>query len=180
MKLSLNIATLATLLLLAAFAQAKEKTPALRRGLKDRNNGADNYFALVTSVAQEDTGCMSSTLGSVVATVRDAIFCVKFSYAGMSSGGPADIFSHIHGPAADGETGPVIFTMDTSTDKMQCFELTKYQMKDLDDELWYFDVHSEMCPNDESRGQILPLLSNVDHIVKQLRQTDEAVTEARI
>jgi hypothetical protein len=171
MRLYLNIATLATLLL-TAFAQVKEKTPALRSGRKDGNkNGADNYLALVTSVAQKDKGCMTSTLGSVVATVRDDIFCVKVCYAGFSSGGP-DIFSHIHGPAADGETGPVIFTMDTSTDKMQCSELTKDQMKDLNDELWYFDVHSEMCPNDESRGQIIPLLSNVDHIGKQLRQTD--------
>jgi hypothetical protein len=170
MKLSLNIATLATLLLLSAFAQAKEKTPALRRGLKDGNTGADDYFALVTSVLQEGTGCLASTLGSLAATVRDDIFCVKFSYDGLRSGGPADIFSHIHGPATDGETGPVIFTMDTSTDKMQCFELTKNQIKDLNDELWYFGVHSEMCPNGECRGQILPLLSDVGHIVRQLRQ----------
>ena len=112
--------------------------------------------------------------------MRDDIFCVKFSYAGLSSGGP-DIISHIHGPAADGETGPVIFTMDTSTEKMQCFELTKNQMKDLDDELWYITIHSsEMWPNGLIRGQILPLLSNVDHIVKHLRQRSEAVAEARI
>jgi hypothetical protein len=79
---------------------------------------------------------MSSTLGRVVATVRDDIFSVKLSYAALTSGGP-DLSSHIHRPATDGETGPIMFFMDTITDKTQCFELTKQQMKeDLDDELW--------------------------------------------
>jgi hypothetical protein len=188
MKLSsLTIATLATTLLSAFLVQAKNQTPALRRGLKGaNNNGADNYFALVSAAQQEqeqeqDAGCIfSALLGNAVATVRDNLFCIKFSYAGLSSGG-LDLFSHIHGPAAAGETGPIMFFMDTSSDKTQCFELTKQQMKeDLDDGLWYFDIHSEMCPNGAIRGQILPLLSNVDHIVKQLRQVPaEAVTEAR-
>ena len=177
MKLSLTIVTLATLLL-SAFVQAQKKTPGLRRGLKAGNNGADNYFALV-SAAQEDTGCISSALGDVIATVRDNLFCIKFpSYVGLS--GP-ELVSHVHGPAAVGETGPVIFTMDTSADKTQCFELTKDQIIDLDDELWYITIHSsEMYHNGAIRGQILPLLSNVDLISKQLRQTAEAVTEARI
>jgi hypothetical protein len=113
--------------------------------------------------------------------VRDNLFCIKFSYTGWSSGSP-DLFSHIHGPAAAGRTGPIIFFMDTNTDKKQCFELTKDQMKeDLYDELWYFDIHSKVCANGAIRGQILPLLSNVDHIAKQLRQPPaEAVTEARM
>jgi hypothetical protein len=174
MKLFLNIATLATLLV-SAFAQAKEKTPTLRRAHKGGTNVADNYFALI-SVNREDAECVSSApLGNIVAIVRDDLFCIKFSYAGLNSGGP-DLFSHIHGPAAAGETGPIIFFMDTSSEKTQCFEMTKNQIKDLDDELWYFDVHSEMCPDGAIRGQILPLvLRNVDHIVKQLRQRTEAV-----
>jgi hypothetical protein len=174
MKLSLNIAILATLLVSAFAQQAKKKTPTLRRGLKGGNSGANTYFALV-SVTQEDTGSIfSAPHGNVVATVRDDLFCIKFSYVGLSSGSP-DLFSHIHGPAATGETGPIIFFMNTSSEKTQCFEMTKNQMKDLDDELWSFDVHSEMYPDGAIRGQILPLLRNVDHIVKQLRQTAAAV-----
>ena len=176
MKFSFTIATLA-LTLLSAFVQAKKKTPALRRGLKAENNKADNYFALV-SAAQEDARSISSARGDVIATVRDDLFCIKFSYNGLS--GP-EIFSHIHGPAAAGETGPVIFSMDTSTQKTQCFEVTKDQMKDLDDELWYITIHSSgMYHYGAIRGQILPLLSNVDEVVKQLRQTAKAVPEARI
>jgi hypothetical protein len=49
--------------------------------------------------------------------------------------------------------GPVVFTIDnTSTEKTQCFELSAGQMKDLDDELWYFNIHSDKCPNDAIRG----------------------------
>jgi hypothetical protein len=176
MKLSLTITTLATLLL-SAFVQAEKKTPALRRGLKaGGNNGADSYFALI-SAAQEAPGCNTSARGNVVATVREDLFCLKFSYSGVLSG--PELFWRVHGPAAVGETGPVIFTMDTSIQNTQCFELTKDLRKDLDSELWYVNVHSDMCP-DVLRGQILPLVPNVDTIVKQLRQTADAVIETRI
>lgn len=133
MKLSLTIAAVATLFL-STFVQAKKKTTGLRCGLKaGRTNGADNYFALITA-AQENPGRMSSAVGNVIATVRDDTFCIKFSSDNLSS---LELFSHVHGPAAVRETGPVIFTVNTNTDKMQCFELTKDQIKDLNDELCF-------------------------------------------
>jgi hypothetical protein len=184
MKLSLTIATLATLLLSAVVNAKGETAPALRG-----NNRADNYFALITSASgtqaeQETPGCVPSALiaGNVVAMVRDDRFCIKLSYDQVLSSRP-ELFSHtLHGPAAAGETGPLIYTLDaTSTDKMQCFELTADQKKDLDDELWYINIHSEMCLNDDIRRQILPLVSNVGTIVQQLRQqrlpAETAVTE---
>jgi hypothetical protein len=65
--------------------------------------------------------------------VQDDNFCIKLSYDGLS--GP-ELSPHAHGPAAIGETGPVIFTM--------ALTLTKDQMKDLDDELWYFNIYSDV------------------------------------
>jgi hypothetical protein len=151
MKLSLTIATLATLLL-SASVQAK-KMKSSRRGGSNKG-GPDTYFALM-SAAQEVPGCMSSALGNAIATVQDDEFCIRLSYDGLS--GP-ELSSHVHGPAAIGETGLVIFTLDTSTQKTQCFGgLTSKEMKDLDDDLWYFNVHSEACPGGEIRGQILTL-----------------------
>jgi hypothetical protein len=189
MKLSLTIATLAALLL-SAVVQAEKKTTStstssLRRGLKSgKKNAADDYFALISSSSpdqQEVPSCMPSALSSanVVATVRDNLFCIRLSYDGLSS---PELFSHVHGPNVVGKTGPVIFTIDASTEKKQCFELTKDQKKDLDNELWYFDIHSEKCPGSAIRGQILPLVSNIGTIVQQLRQRQpaEAVTEALI
>jgi hypothetical protein len=101
-----------------------------------------------------DFQCTSSALGNAIATEQDDNFCIKLSYDGLS--GP-ELFSHIHGPAAIGETGPVIFTMALTTQKTQCFQLTKDQMKDVDDKLWYFNIHSDMCPGGEIRGQIIPV-----------------------
>jgi hypothetical protein len=149
MKLSLTIATLATLLL-SASVQAKKDTSA-HRGLK--GGGPDTYFAVI-SAAQEVPGCMSSALGNAVATVEDDKFCIALSYDGLSG---LELFSHIHGPAAIGETGPVVFTMALSTQKTECFELTKDNKKNLEDGLYYFNVHSDMCPDGEIRGQIIPL-----------------------
>jgi hypothetical protein len=174
MKLSL-IASLSTFLL-SGVVHAQTEATSLRRGLKRGNNGAGNYFALIGAAAQDEEvpGCMASARGNAIAMVRDDRFCIKLSYDGLSS---PEIFSHaVHGPAAVGETGPVIFSLDnTSTKKMQCIQLTAGQMKDLDDELWYFNIHSEMCLNDAIRGQILPLVSNVSIIAKQLRQRPAAV-----
>jgi hypothetical protein len=150
MKLSLTIATLSALLL-SGSVQAKKKISA-RRGLKG-GGGSDTYFALI-SAAQEVPECMSSAIGNAVATVQDDQFCIKLSYVGLS--GP-ELSSHVHGPAAVGEAGPVIFTLLPSTQKTQCFDLNKEMKDDLDDELWYFNVHSAMCEGGEIRGQILPL-----------------------
>jgi hypothetical protein len=150
MKLSLTIATLATFLL-STSVQAKKET-STHRGLKG-GGGPDTYFALI-SAAQEVPGCMSSALGNAVATVEGDQFCIKLSYDGLS--GP-ELFSHVHGPAAIGETGPVVFTMALTTQKTQCFTLTKDNKKNLEDEEYYFNIHSEMCPGGEIRGQILPL-----------------------
>jgi hypothetical protein len=181
MKLSLIVATLSSLLL-SAVVHAERDISSLRGGLKSgHKNGADNYFALIGTVADEEISrCMASALGKVIAMVRDDRFCIRLSSDDLSSPG---LFSHaVHGPAAVGETGPVIFTIDTSTDKTQCFDLTKDQMRDLDDELWYFNIHSEKLPSSDVRGQMLPLASNVAAIVQRLRQKQpaEAVTEAQI
>jgi hypothetical protein len=171
MKLSLIIVTFSSLLL-SAVVHANKETSSLRRGLKSGNkNGADNYFALISNTEKEVPACMSSALGNVIAMVRDDLFCIRLSFDGLS--GP-ELFSHVHGPAAVGEPGPAIFTIDTTSTKTQCFELTKDQMRDLDDELWYFNIHSEKCPNGAIRSQILPLESNVGTIVKNLRQNPPA------
>jgi hypothetical protein len=178
MKLSLIIVTLSSLLL-SAVVHANKETSSLRRGLNSGNkNGANDYFALISNTDQEVPACMSSALGNVIAMVRDDLFCIRLSFDDGLSG--PELFSHVHGPAAVGESGPVIFTIDTTSTKTQCFELTKDQKKDLDDELWYFNIQSEECPNGAIRSQILPLESNVGTIVKNLRQNPsaEAVSEA--
>jgi hypothetical protein len=110
-------------------------------------------YTSVINAAQEVPLCFSSALGNAVATVEDDLFCIALSYDGLS--GP-ELFSHVHGPAAIGEAGPVIFTLDLDTQKTQCFYITDDEYADLNDKLWYFNIHSEQCPSGEIRGQILP------------------------
>jgi hypothetical protein len=168
MKLSLIVTTLSSLLL-SAVVHAERYISSLRGGLK-----GGNYFALIGTVPDEEISrCMASALGKVVAMVRNDRFCIKLSSS--DDLGNQELFSHaVHGPAAVGESGPVIFTINTSTDKTQCFDLTKDQMRDLDDELWYFNIHSEKRPHSAVRGQILPLASNVGTIVQHLRKIPAA------
>jgi hypothetical protein len=181
MKLFFIIATLATLLFSVVVHAKDGTTPALRGNKRD-----DNYFALITSAGtqaeREIPGCVPSALsaGNVVAMVRDDRFCIKLSYDQVSTSRP-ELFSHtLHGPAATGETGPVIFTMDATSTQMQCFELTADQKRDLDDELWYIHIHSQLCLKDDIRGQILPLISNVGTIVQQLRQNSPPAETASV
>jgi hypothetical protein len=101
------------------------------RGLK--GGGPETHFALI-SAAQEVPGCTSSALDNAVATVEGDQFCIKLSSDGMS--GP-ELFAHVHGPAAIGETSPVDFTMALSTQKTQCFTLTKDKKKPTENELYY-------------------------------------------
>jgi hypothetical protein len=177
MKLTLTLAILSTLLL-SSGVQAAENTGV--RGLNVGNMGGGNggdgggggmkkgaamgmngggmgskaktYFSVINA-AQEVPLCSSSALGNAVATVEDGRFCIALSYNGLSG---TELFSHVHGPAAIGEAGPVIIPLNTGTQKTQCFDITDEGVDDLDDKLWYFNIHSEMCPSGEIRGQILP------------------------
>jgi hypothetical protein len=176
MKLFLTITALTTLLL-STSVQATDKTSV--RGLKMSRKGGMNkmnrkggmkmngggkrggvmnrmsetYYSIINA-AQEVPGCTSSALGNAIATVEGDQFCIKLSYDGLS--GP-ELFSHVHGPAAIGETAPVIFTMALTTQKTQCFTLTKDNKEAIDNELYYFNIHSDKCPGGEIRGQILAL-----------------------
>jgi hypothetical protein len=106
------------------------------------------------NAAQEVTPCMSQASGSAIATL-DAMsseLCIKLSYAGLS--GP-ELFSHIHGPGKIGVNGGVLFPLSPDPIKTDCYMLNADQMHHLKLGHLYFNVHSEMCPSGEIRGQIL-------------------------
>lgn len=67
--------------------------------------------------------------------------------------------AHIHGPAAPGANGPVLFTLGatgttSATFTALMFPVTAPQVADLKAGLWYFNVHSTGFPGGEIRGQI--------------------------
>jgi hypothetical protein len=44
-----------------------------------------------------------------------------------------------------------------SAQKTQCFNLTEDNKKNLEDALYYFNIHSDKCPGGKIRGQIVAL-----------------------
>lgn len=69
--------------------------------------------------------------------------------------------SHIHGPAAPGMNGPVLFPFmgvpaaTTGAIPEQVFAITPTQVAQLQAGLFYMNVHSSNFPGGEIRGQLL-------------------------
>jgi hypothetical protein len=85
---------------------------------------------------------------------------VSLNFGGLGS---AQTAAHIHGPAAVGVPGPILFPLPNG--QVSDFEIALLpgQAADLKNGLWYINVHSTNFPNGEIRGQFqsLPATSSV-------------------
>jgi hypothetical protein len=141
------------------FVLAFSAMGATAREMKgDRNmnsrKGSDVYISLLNSGQGVGDECASAAIGNALVTVdRGGMMCFSLSYQGLIGN---ELFTHIHGPAMVGEAADAIFVA-TSIEafKSECFQLSRDQEKDLEDGLWYFNIHSDACPGGEIRGQIL-------------------------
>jgi uncharacterized repeat protein (TIGR01451 family) len=75
---------------------------------------------------------------------------VSLSFSGLSS---AQTAAHIHGPAAVGVAGPVLFPLPNGQVSDFDIALSPGQATDLKNGLWYANVHSNNFINGEIRGQ---------------------------
>ncbi|MBK9029916.1 MAG: CHRD domain-containing protein [Myxococcales bacterium] len=66
----------------------------------------------------------------------------------------AETEAHIHGPAARGAIGPVLFTLPAGSPKDGSLTLTQVQQDQILAGQWYLDIHSSTYPDGELRGQI--------------------------
>ena len=78
--------------------------------------------------------------------------CFSISYVSLS--GP-ELFSHVHGPAIPTSTAPVVFTLPTANAKNGCVSLDRDTEKNLKSGRLYINVHTNMYPTGEIRGQII-------------------------
>ena len=105
------------------------------------------------------TGSTAAGIGIVALSRDHATITVNLSWAGLTSNA---ISAHIHGPAAAGVNGPIIFPMAgvpssmTGSIATQSFAITPTQVAQLRAGLFYFNVHSTNFAGGEIRGQILP------------------------
>ncbi len=82
--------------------------------------------------------------------------CVALTVSGLEG---QIVAAHIHGPAAPGVNGPVIFDLKPNGSPINiCVgPPTNDQLKDLRKGLWYLNVHTSEAAAGEVRGQIVPV-----------------------
>ena len=65
-----------------------------------------------------------------------------------------EIATHVHGPAGFGTNGPEIFTLPPGLHKVGTLgPLDGTQFSQYLDEFWYMDIHTDLFPGGEMRGQ---------------------------
>ncbi|MCI0748375.1 MAG: CHRD domain-containing protein [Verrucomicrobia subdivision 3 bacterium] len=104
----------------------------------------------------------SPGIGSGTLTLNPGgILGYNITYSGLTS---PYLVSHIHGPAPAGQNADPIFTLDntpngpnTGTLSGTTPPLTATQVGQLNNSLWYVNIHSGQFPNGEIRGQIIPV-----------------------
>jgi CHRD domain len=125
--------------------------------------GADQGFSGNLSGTQEvpPTGSAATGRGFVILDAAESQITVLLNFTGLSANATA---GHIHGPAAAGINGPIIFDLSppavmAGAIAPQTFVVTPQQVADLKAGLWYFNIHTSTFPGGETRGQIAPAQS---------------------
>jgi CHRD domain len=117
-------------------------------------------FKVALSGAQSVPPIQTAGTGSADITYDPATRKVTWSitYSGLSS--PATM-AHFHGPAPQGENGPVVIWLSTQGTAPTSpitgeATLTPAQVGQFTAGQWYINVHTQSHPAGEIRGQVLP------------------------
>lgn len=100
----------------------------------------------VPAVSSPGTG-----FGSVLLSDDQSNISVSLNFSGLLA---AQTAAHIHGPAAPGVNGPIVFPLPLGQITNAVFAVTPAQVNTLINGLFYFNVHSQPFPAGEIRGQI--------------------------
>jgi hypothetical protein len=131
---------------------------------------AQTYFAAQLSGAQEvpPVSTIGTGFGRVTLNAAETQITVSVYYT--TANGTVTM-GHIHGPAAAGTNGPVLFNLNpavgvnTGSVVGTPFNVSPAQVTQLKEAHWYFNVHSTINPGGEIRGQILadtPWIATLD------------------
>jgi len=123
---------------------------------------AEKIFVANLDAAQEvpTNGSTATGFGRVTLNDAENLITVSVYYSGLTS--PGTTVGHIHGPAASGVNGGVLFNLaptaaQTSGNVVnRTFVPTAAQVTDLKAGLHYFNIHTTTNGGGEIRGQILP------------------------
>lgn len=115
---------------------------------------AQQYFQANLDGLQVVTPNASPAVGFGCFTLNpDSTLDYQVSYVGLLG---VETSAHIHGPAPAGVNAGVQFAFALGTPKVGTFgPLTGAQMSDLMSGLYYVQIHTNLFPGGEIRGQIL-------------------------
>ena len=115
---------------------------------------SERTWSVPLEACQEPTAV--STTASGHAVIRQQLFGGQAVDYSISFGGfaGAETAAHIHGPAARGQVGPILFTLPAGSPKEGALTLTSEQLAALNAGQLYIDIHSSTYPDGELRGQI--------------------------
>ena len=131
---------------------------------------ASTTFTATLSGANEVPSNGSTATGSATVVLNDAEtqITVDVNFAGLT-GGPA-IAGHIHGPASPGNNAAVVFAFTgfpaaTSGSFEEVFAITPTQVADLQNGLYYINIHTSDFPGGEIRGWLtVPTVSRISRV----------------
>lgn len=86
--------------------------------------------------------------------VSNTQMLVSLSFSGLTSPQTA---AHIHGLAPPGQNAPVVFPLPLGQVNNLSFTITPEQAENFRRGLYYFNVHTQLNPAGEIRGQIVPV-----------------------
>ena len=142
MKPILSVACVGVALLLGG-GGARAESPPSERTWAVRLEGCQEPDAVATPASGH-------------AVIRQPLFGGTTLQYSISFGGfaGAETAAHIHGPAARGEVGPILYTLPAGSPKEGELTLTGDEMSALFAGRLYIDIHSSTYPDGELRGQI--------------------------
>jgi len=114
---------------------------------------ATDYEATLDG-AQAVPPSSSTASGSATLTLDASnVLHYNITFQGLQG---TEIAAHIHGPGDYGQDADVVTFLPSGSPKIGTYgPLLPYELTDLDNELWYINIHSTLFNNGEIRGQIL-------------------------
>ena len=118
--------------------------------------GAVTFIAVINS-GQEVPPNTSNSFGNahLIFDKTTDMLCFSISYSVLTG---AETAAHFHGPASAGSNAGVQFALPPGSPKNSCVgPLSNQQRNDLVKGLFYINVHSQVDPSGEIRGQVMQI-----------------------